>query len=210
MFTVLTAIMATLGAAGAPQSSAQIAFDAATRAAEDGRCDEAVAAFDAILKSPAARRSTVVAGASAVRRGQCLIRLSRLAEAEESLRMGAPVLAAQAATFGEEAGAAYLALARLAAARLDYAGAATDAQAALALTSGIGRTAPLQMLAAFARFDGDGKAVAYSQEALDLVLAKPGVAKAETGLARTLHARSLDGRRPRARGGKGAEARAGR
>lgn len=167
--------------AAAPQS-AQAAFDAATTAAEAGRCAEAIAAFDRIAAGPAGRNKTVAA-AIAVRRGQCLRALDREEEAEQSLRAGVGVLEGMPGGFRGEARDAYLALAQIGTAALNYDQALADAEKALTLSEGKERIVPLQMRSRLRRFDGDGAAIRDADEALALLsadAAKSDLANAQT------------------------------
>ncbi|MHA6722551.1 energy transducer TonB [Sphingomonas sp. RS2018] len=187
---IFSVLLGATAIAAAPPQSMQAAFDAATKAANDGRCAEAVAGFDALAASPAAKRNATVAAAIAVRRGQCLITLSRIDEGAASLRAGVDTLAPNPA-FREEARAAYLMLTGIDGDRLDYAQGLADARGALALSTGIDRARPLFAVAQFARFDGDGEAVRASAEGLALIQAEPGSSKALIASAQTFAARAL-------------------
>ena len=190
MLSLIAAVAATTAQALAAPSM-QNAFDAATKAWSEGRCAEAVAAFDALAATPAAKRNGTVAAAIAVRRGMCLARLGRADEAEADIRRGIGTLAAKPETFGAEVRDAYRQLARLALARLDYDAGITAADHALALSTGVERVLPLVQLAALTRFDGDGAAIRYSAEALQLTEAMPNVTKAEIAAAQIAAARAL-------------------
>lgn len=188
MFSVIVAAGAI--AAAAPQS-AQAAFDAATKAGEEGRCKEAIAAFDKLAAGPAAQKNKVVAAAISVRRGKCLRRLGRMDEAERAMRAGVAVLEGQREAFGAEARDVYLLLAQMATASLAYDQAIADADRALALSTGDERIVPLQIRSRVTRFDGDGASIRDAQEALKLVQARPNATKAELATSETFAARSL-------------------
>ncbi len=171
-----------VGAAMVASQSAQAAFDAATKAAEAGRCEEAIAAFDRIAAGPAGRNKTVAA-AIAVRRGQCLRALDREEEAERSLRAGVGVLEGMPGSFRGEARDAYLALTQIGTSALNYDQALGDVDKALALSQGNERIIPLQMRSRLRRFDGDGAAIRDADEALAMLPAdasKSDLANAQT------------------------------
>ncbi|PCD03072.1 hypothetical protein COC42_01210 [Sphingomonas spermidinifaciens] len=185
MFSVMIAGAAM--AAASPQS-AQAAFDAATKAAEAGQCEEAIAAFDRLAAGPAGRNKTVAA-AIAVRRGQCLRRLGRHEEAERSIRAGVAAIEAQGGSFRAEARDAYVALAQIGTTNLTYDQAIADVNKALALSEGTERVVPLQIRSRLTRFDGDGAAIRDAEEALKLLPAatpKPDLASAQIFAGRAL------------------------
>lgn len=190
MLSLITVVAATAAQAPAAPKT-QVAFDAATTAWSEGRCAEAVAAFDALAASTAAKRNATVAAAITVRRGMCLAQLGRTDEAEIAIRRGIETLAAKPDTFGAEARDAYRQLARFALARLDYDAGLVAANRALALSSGVERVLPLVQLATLTRFDGDGAAIRYSAEALQLTEAMPKVTKAEIAATQIAAARAL-------------------
>jgi outer membrane biosynthesis protein TonB len=187
----LIAIPAATAAQAPAAPTTQVAFDAATKAWSEGRCAEAVAAFDALSGSAAAKRNATVAAAITVRRGMCLAKLGRPDEAEVAIRRGIETLAGKPETFGVEARDAYRQLARLALARLDYDAGIVAANRALALSTGVERVLPLVQLAVLTRFDGDGAAIRYSAEALQLTQAMPNVTKAQIAATQIAAARAL-------------------
>lgn len=187
----LIAIAAAMLAQTPPVASTQAAFDAATKAWAEGRCAEAVPAFDKLAESAAAKRNATLAAAIAVRRGACLVKLGRLDEGEIGIRAGVDTLAGASVTFAEEAREAYQQLAQLALLRLDYDAGIVAANRALALAKGADRVRPLLQLATLTRFDGDGLAVRSTAEALQLMQASPGASKPSIAAAQVAAARAL-------------------
>lgn len=175
----------------APASSLQAAFDTATRAWEEGRCAEAVAGFDALATLPAARKGGLLRGAIAARRAQCLLRLDRADEAEPGLRAGADELARHPAPFTDEAREAYFALAKLEMRRFAYDDAIADARRALALAQGRDRVLPLMLLSSLTRFDADGAAIRYGEEAVTLMPASTNAEREQLATVQTVQARAL-------------------
>lgn len=189
MFSLMFAAIATVAQAASP-TSGQALFDQATKAWSEGRCTEAVPAFDTLAASAAAKRSKTLAAAIDVRRGLCLAKLGRPDEAEASLRRGVESMQAGDA-FKDETREAYQQLAGLALLRLDYDSGIAAANRALALAEGGQRIRPLLLLGALTRFDGDGTAVRVTGEALQLVEASPAVKKEEIGAVQVAAARAL-------------------
>lgn len=186
---LLAATQAT--APAAPPTGVQAQFDKATALAEAGQCAEAVAIFAGIENAPSIRRSEVARTALAVRKGQCLVRLDRLDEAEPLLRAGLQQLDARGEAFANDRQIGYHALGRLLWQRFDYDGAEAALQRALALSTGVRRFGPLTYLAYVTAFDGGDKPLAYAAEALTLADRLPQVGPAERLLLQTQQARVL-------------------
>lgn len=193
MSTLLFAMLAMQAASDAPppKQTMQQQFDAATAAAQDNRCEEAVKGFEAIEATAAARKSDVVRAAVAVRKGRCLARLDRGEEAEASIRAGLPKLATLGESFNADVIDANMTLGHLAMIRLDYVSAAEAFQAALALSTGDGRASPLLYLARVTAFDPGPKALAYADEALSLMPPASKENKEDIASVRTVRARIL-------------------
>ncbi len=197
MFAVLVALLqsAQPAAAGVQQApaaqSVQQLFDAATEAASDGRCADALPIFAQLESRPAIARNELARAALDVRRGTCLIEVGRLEEGEAAVRRGLPTIAAKGESFVDEVRQAHLSLGRLAALRFDFTASAAEYEKALALSQGDGRIRPLMMLSQILAFDGDGRAVRYAREARDLALADPSVRKRERAAVQTQYARAL-------------------
>ncbi|WP_169542544.1 TonB family protein [Sphingomonas baiyangensis] len=161
------ALALAMQAASQPPQTLQQRFDAASKAAAEGRCAEAITAFEAVEATPTGRRG-IVGAAINVRKGGCLILRGEPEAGEATIRKGLPVLERAGDEFKGDVRAAYLQLAASARRRLDYASAITDAERALALSEALARIQPLLMLAALKRFDGDGAAERHAFEASSL------------------------------------------
>jgi len=196
---VLLAGQAAAQTAPAPQAAPakltlQQRFDAASAAAEEGRCSEAVPAFEALETNAAAMRSPLVSSAVAVRKGICLAGGPRSEEAEAGIRRGLPTLVAQGANFAIDVNRAHIALGRAAQQRFDYASAAAEYRTALDGATGTARIRPLLALSQVLMFDGDGEAVRLAGEARTLAMAdtsKSKESKATIAIVQTLYARAL-------------------
>jgi len=166
-------------------------FDAATAAAEAGRCAEAIAGFDALAAAPAFKRNAMLAAAVDARRGGCLIRLGRAAEGTAAIRRGLPVLEAKGTDFAIDVRDARVALGNVAAAAFDYAAAADEYRAAAKVSEGAARITPLMRLASVTMFDRDGAALAAAEEARRIALATPDLNKKSLAAVQTQYARVL-------------------
>lgn len=191
--TQTTALLAATQASApaAPATSVQARFDQASQQAERADCAEAVAGFEAIENAPAIRRSDVARTAIAVRKGQCLVRLDRLDEAEPLLRTGLQQLDARATGFEHDRQIGWFALGRLLWQRFDYDGAEAALGRALALSTGVQRFGPLSYLAYVTAFDGNEKPLAYAAEALTLADQVTQLAPGDRLLLQTQRARVL-------------------
>ena len=124
-----------LAAAKGPMTLQQ-RFDAASDAAAQGKCSEAVTEFEAIEKSGATQHGGLVAAAIAVRKGVCLIGTDRSDEGEAAIRRGLPVIDAKGADFASDVRDARLGLANAELLRFDYGAAERDAQAGTCFVAG--------------------------------------------------------------------------
>ena len=191
MSITIAALVAIQTAAAAPATSTQARFDQASKQAELAQCAEAVAGFEAIENVPAIRRSQVARTAIAVRKGQCLVRLNRLDEAEPLLRAGLQQLDAGGAGFEQDRQIGWFALGRLLWERFDYDGAEAALQRSLALSNGVQRFGPLSYLAYVTAFDGGDKPLAYAAEALTLADQVTQLAPGDRLLLQTQRARVM-------------------
>lgn len=191
MLLVSLLIQAAVPAQPAPAApTLQQRFDAASLAAEEGRCLDAVTIFDAIEKLPAVQRSAVTRAALTLRRARCLIGTYRGGEAEPAIRAALPVLGERGAEFTAEIADARGLLATLAKQRGDYDGAIRDNEDALARATGTARIPMLLALADLTQFDHDGRALRYAEEARRLV-ATPENSKKLIAIVQTAYARVL-------------------
>ncbi|WP_294333491.1 energy transducer TonB [uncultured Sphingomonas sp.] len=182
------------GAADPQQQAAptlQQLFDTATKAAAEGKCTEAVQAFEQIEQNQKAMSAPTVRAAVDVRKGYCLAMLEHADEGEAAIRRGLPVLAARGADFAEEVRQSHLALARIATLRFDYPAAAAEYRAVLESSTGRDRVRPLLGLAQVLMFDHDGEALRYAAEARALVQGNPAFGKRDVAAVQTQYARAL-------------------
>lgn len=177
-------------AAKAPQTMQQ-RFDAATDAASEGRCSEAVALFDALQHDGAGAKSKLTAATIAARRGPCLIGTDRSDAAEAAMRAALPTLEAKGESFSVEVRRARLALGDAARMRFDYDQAFRDYDGALAVSTGLNRIFPLMQLSGVTMFDHDGRALKFAEEARSLALSTAGVSKRDVAAVQTQYARVL-------------------
>jgi len=195
MLTILAVAIAATQAPVAPAeakaATSQQRFDAASAAAAEGKCEEAIPAFEAIEQTAAARKSEIVRSAVAVRKGVCLVHSDRLDDGEAAIRSALPFLASQGQEFNQDVLNARLALGRIAIRRLDYAAAAEEFKGALKLTSGNARVIPLLYLARVTTFDKSPESLAYADEALALTNADKTADKDQIASTYTIHARVL-------------------
>lgn len=191
----LLALLATGQAGGTPPAGAtslQQQFDAASdAAASPGRCEEAIAAFEAIERSGAAKRNALVAAAIDVRKGRCLVTVGRDAEGEAAIRRGLPQLQARGASFASDVRDAMIMLGQAAVRRWDYDGAVAEYQRALDGSVGPQRILPLLLSAQALMFDHDGRALRYADEARAIVTTTPGLSPRDIARVQTIYARVL-------------------
>ena len=169
------------------QQSAQARFDAASQAAADGRCAEAVRGFATLAGS----RNPLLAATVDVRSGTCLIDLGRGAEGKVAILRGLPVLAAKGQAFSGDVYDAHMALGRLAQRDLDYDAAARAYTAAAAQLKDAGRIPALLRIAQVTLFDHDGRALAATDEALRLAEGSTELGRKNLAAIQTMRARVL-------------------
>ncbi|KTT75921.1 hypothetical protein [Sphingomonas endophytica] len=200
MFVSLLALVAAgQAAAPAPSGAApttQQRFDAASTAVAEGRCADAVTAFDALEAGGATKRSPLLAATVAVRRGRCLVGGPRDAQGRADIARGLPVLAAKGADFAGDVYEAHMALGRAAQRAFDYDAAIRDYRAAADGVTGTARIPALLRLAQVTMFDHDGTALATIDEALRLAGTDAEIGKRNLAAIQTVKARVLlnDGR----------------
>jgi tetratricopeptide (TPR) repeat protein len=167
---IVQALMLATAVAGRPVpapegGSLQQRFDAATEAWKQGRCEEAVAAFEALEQMPSAMKVPIVRAATSVRKGICLVNLQRFADGEAAIRSGLPVVVAAGDGFADEVVKARIALGRAARLLLEYERAADEYRQALASAQGSDRLKALFGLAQVSLFDSGPEPIAYMEEA---------------------------------------------
>lgn len=187
----------TLAAAPAPAAAAQPAptlqqqFEAATDAMMASKCTEAVPLFEALERNPGVKAGSIPAAAIAVRKGTCLIRISRVGEGEASVRAGLPRLERAGEQYSADVAKGYFALGNAALIRTDYAEARRQLEKSLGMEKGSERIPALSLLSRAAAFDPGPEPLAYAEEALRLVETAPKPSKDLLAQLHSLHARIL-------------------
>lgn len=190
---LLIGLLLQSAAAAAPVPAAptvQQRFDAATAAADDGRCADAVPAFDALEKVPAIQRSEMARVTLGLRRARCLVDTDRDEEAIAAVRLALPVLERRGTEFADEIADARGMLARWAKRNGDYDGAIRENEARLTAASGAARLPLLRALIDLTMFDHDGRALRHAEEARRLAAA-PDTSKRLVAVVQTFYARVL-------------------
>lgn len=183
---------AATAAAPAPQTqSLQDAFDAASQAAIDKKCGEAIAAFERLEADPRVKPGSLPAAAIAVRKGICLISLNRDTEGERAILAGLPLLEQGGASFTIEVSDANIALGEAASAQWDYAAARNYFRQGLTPRTGLDRVRALSLLATAGTFDDGPEALAAIDEALQIVEAQEKPSKDPLASLHTLRGRLL-------------------
>lgn len=179
-------------AAPAPDGqSLQQRFDAASADELAGKCEQAVAEFESLEKTPAAQKNRLVRAAIATRKGWCLWSLDRADDAERSISAGLPELEQAGPSFVPDVARSKLILAKAAMARLDYLTAQSLLEPLLATQTGGARLPVLGLLAQVTAFDPGPQPLAYADEALRIASADPKASKDMLAMFHTLHARVL-------------------
>ncbi|RHW16685.1 hypothetical protein D1610_14945 [Sphingomonas gilva] len=187
---LLAAAQAATPSPAAPQSRQQL-FDDATKAVNDGQCEEALKLFAALDARPASKPNPAVEAVIGVRKAICLARLDRGEESEALLAKAIPVLTPLGPQYHGDLRDAHLLRAKYEVAGLDYASALPHLEKALAVSTGFARYEPLSLLARVTMFDEGSQALAYADEGLALVRQhlpdnKKSIAAAHTTRARVL------------------------
>lgn len=176
--------------APAPQT-AQARFDAASSAASDRRCAEAITIFEQLEAGGAPKRNPLLAAAVDVRKGRCLLDTGRVAEGKAAIARGLPVLVAKGEAFAGDVHEAQMALGRVAQREFDYDAAARAYAAAAAQVKDVARIPALLRLSQVTLFDRDGRALAAAEEAQRLLTASPEAGKKNLAAVQTMRARVL-------------------
>lgn len=176
-------------AAPAPRTNQQL-FDAANRAAIEQRCSDALGQYAVLEQVPAISRNPLARATIDVYKGGCLIGTDRTDEGEALVRRGLPVLAAKS-DFAAEVRDGWLSLASAARRRSDYDTAVAETEKAVAVSQGLLRIRPLQILATLTMFDGDGRAIRLADEARTLINADPNSSAQQRAAVQTTYGRAL-------------------
>lgn len=166
-------------------------FDAASDAAAERKCIEAIPMFETLERNPAVKKGSIAAAAIAVRKGNCLIRDGRLEEGEASVRTGLPRLESAGEPFAIDVADGYLALGNASLLRTDFSEARRQYERSLAPRKGTDRVNSLSLLARTTAFDSGPEPLAYVDEALSLVEAQAKPSKDLLAQLRALRGRIL-------------------
>jgi tetratricopeptide (TPR) repeat protein len=171
----------------------QADFDAATKAYEENRCQDAEPIFARLAASPKVKPGSLPAAMIALRRGLCHIRTGDTAQGEVWVRAGLPVVEAAGAGMAYDAQLGWMAVGRLAMRRYDHDGAVAAFDHALALPAQERRIEAMLALAMTTAFDGDGAALATIDRALAALAArgKDSGGPKEEGYVRSIRAQIL-------------------
>jgi len=189
MFSIILALAA-LAAPPAPPTLQQ-QFNAASVAAAEGRCSEAVAAFDALEARTAVNADATLLATIRARKAGCLVNLWRLDDAARASHFALGVLGGAAASSRDDVAEAHLQLGKVAYFSFDYEEAVREFTAAESLQSGYRRIDALAWLAQATMFVVDDRAISYSAQALGLASADPARQQAALNRLQSLHARAL-------------------
>lgn len=167
-----------------PPQNLQQKFEAASVAATEGRCSDALSQFAALEVTPAGR-SPAVRGAILARKSGCLLttgqRAQAAAVATEALKLLKP---------GGDQMLANLTLGRVSFARHDYQAAATSFRAARDGGSGVERFEPLIWLSRATLYDAGNESLTAADDARALIKGDTDTDKINRGIVDTLRGRA--------------------
>ena len=178
--------------AAAPKpGSAQAIFDAATAAADEGRCTEAVASFEALEARAGTRKNSEALAVMRIRKADCLLKLQRVAEATTAFQSGLGILNGDDQRYRFDKAQAQLGLGKIAYMSFDYPEAKRQFGLARSGLQPDERFDVLVWLTRVTMFDEGSEALGYANEAM--ALAATALAKSPKQMAnvQTLHARVL-------------------
>lgn len=174
-----------------PQPSVQQQFDSATAAVVDGRCAEAVTAFDALERRVSATRSPMVLATIRARKGVCLELLVRHAEARRALEYALATLSPTDEVSAADRFNARMALGRVYFRTFEFARARGEFEAALASASADARVDPLIWLARSSSFENQEAGLAHAEAALAIAQTGGRDNRRNIAAARTARARIM-------------------
>lgn len=201
--SAMTALLLFLFAAAAPdatasppasttsQPTAQQQFDAASTAARNGDCTNAVKQFEALEARAILKAGSIPDAATAVRKGRCLVRIGRISEGEAALRRGRPVLEKAGPEFAIDLVEADIALGDAASTYYDDEAALAHYRRGLAASEGVLKLTLLGRLTHTTMFMGDETPLRYADQGIAILKADPKPDKTSLASFHTLHARAL-------------------
>lgn len=193
---ILTALfLAAAGAAAAPSQppkpmTAQQQFDAASTAQAEGRCDDAIKAFQELEKTQAATKNPKVLASIRVRKAMCLAGVGRADAAARNIELAIPVLDPDNPVERTDLALAHIAKGRIAYLAFDYAAATREFETAKPLLPPDKQFDVLVWLTRSTMFDPGLDSVTNADAALAIAKAA-NVSKDRLADLQTLHARAL-------------------
>ena len=146
--------------------SLQANFSAATEAASNGHCDEAIPMFERLAVDPRVKPGSLPAAAIAVRHGRCLLAGDAHAKGAAMIEAGLPALEAAGASFEEEVGLTQTMMGLVAFHLYDHDTALMWFTRAATSTDRGTRLKAMMRLAQTRIFDGDGASLKVIDKAL--------------------------------------------
>ena len=171
--------------------SAQQIFDGASQAAAEGRCKEALSAFEALAARPGIAKNATVMATIRVRRAPCLVSLGQFDEVTSDMPSALPLLSAEDPANRVDVANAHMALGKIAYLSFDYDNATREFELARSVLHGAEQFDFLIWLTRSTMFDADRRAVGFAEEALKLADSMPDTKKGDLAGIHTLHARAL-------------------
>lgn len=171
--------------------NAQQLFNAASDAAADKRCTEALPIFEALLQRAAVAGNPRVLATAHLRRAPCLISVGRFDEAASDIKSAFAAVPADDAILRVDIAEAHLALGAVAYLSFEYDHATREFEAALAMLRPAEQYDALRWLAQSTMFEPGRRSIDYSDKLLALVGEMPEKSKSLMPDVHTLHARAL-------------------
>lgn len=192
---ILTALFLATAAAAAPPEApkpmtAQQQFDAASAAQAEGRCDDAIKAFQELEKTQAATKNPKVLASIRVRKAMCLAGVGRAEAATRNIELAIPVLDPNNPVERIDLALAHIAKGRIAYLAFDYAAATREFETAKPLLPPDKQFDVLVWLTRSTMFDAGADSVTNADAALAIARAS-NVSKDRLADLQTLHARAL-------------------
>lgn len=176
-----------------PESmNAQELFNAATTAASEGRCADALPLMDALLLRPAVTGNARVLATVKLRRSRCLVSGGRLDEAKADIDSALKVIPANDPVLAVDIAQAHLSLGKMYFLGFDFDSATLEFDRANTLLRPTDRLESLEWLASATMFEPGDRSIGYSAQMLELANQLPAkIRKQVSANAQTLHARAL-------------------
>ena len=174
-----------------PPLTVQQQFDAASVAAAEGRCGDAVPAFDALAARPGLARNVRVMATMRIRRAPCLVALGRFEEASGDIANAMSILSADDPDSRVDIAQAHIALGKIAYLSFDYDNATREFEAGRSLLNGPEQYEAIVWLIRSTMFTEDQRSIGLADELIKLDESVPDATKTGQAGAHTLHAQAL-------------------